>query len=78
MDVFGVQKPPVRLSAAKRFSLWVQYDVPWGGIALAVVLIAMGLAVLASATGLIDNGSNRLPERDDPNCVRYSHFASSC
>ncbi|OWK18334.1 hypothetical protein AJ88_03915 [Mesorhizobium amorphae CCBAU 01583] len=40
----------------KRFSLWVQYDVPWGGIALAVLLITIVLAALATATGILPTG----------------------
>ncbi|MER8938733.1 hypothetical protein NKH82_04400 [Mesorhizobium sp. M0915] len=58
---------------------WSFTEFNWGGYALAVFLIAMVCVLVASATGILPKGSGTRPsENDDPDCVRYSSYASSC
>jgi hypothetical protein len=50
MEAFGVQKTPVRMSAAKRFSLWIQYDCPWAAIGLTTLILVFGIGLSVSDT----------------------------
>jgi glutathionyl-hydroquinone reductase len=50
MEAFGVTKTPVRLSAAQRFKLWIQYDCPWTAIGVVTVLLVFGIGLSTSET----------------------------